>query len=110
MEELELDRPDVFPVGTEVGIYPASAMLEADSPPLGNPLETQIVGFVEEGEEEEGPVLDDAQTAIVFSEIPSKGHYVAGAKVGGEWRYVRVPIGDLQTNLTPPARYPTHHV
>lgn len=108
MEVLELDRPDVFPVETPVGIYPVSAVLDFASAPLGGPLQTVKVGFVETNEEEED-VFDPADTTIKF-EVAAKGHYVAGAKVGGVWRYVRVPIGDLETNLTPPARYPAHHV
>jgi hypothetical protein len=106
MEVLELDRPEVFPVETPVGIYLASAVIDTASAPLGNPLQTVKVGFVEE---KEGKDVFDTKTKIKF-EVAAKGHYVAGAKVGGVWRYVRVPIGNLETNLTPPARYPTHHV
>jgi len=106
MEVLELDRPEVFPVETPVGIYPISALIDMASPPLGNPLQTVKVGFVET---KEGKDVFDTKTKIKF-EVAAKGHYVAGAKVGSEWRYVRVPIGDLQANLTPPARFPDHHV
>ncbi len=106
MEVLELDRPDVFPVETPVGIYPASAVIDFASAPLGSPIQTVKVGFVETKEEKD---VFDTKTKIKF-EVATKGHYVAGAKVGGVWRYVRVPVGDLETNLTPPARYPAHHV
>jgi len=112
----ELDRPDVFPAETEVGLYHAED-IDVTRAPAVAPLQTQVVGFVEneevenpETEEmEEVPVYDDSQTAITFTELETRNYY-AGAKVDDTWHYVRFAAGELGASLKPPARYPNHGV
>lgn len=116
--EFTLDRPDVFPAETEVGLYRAEDVdLSRDNGPAVGPLQTQLVGFVENEEVEnpetkemeEVPVFDDSQTAITFTELETRNYYAA-AKVGGQWHYVRFAAGELGASLEPPARYPNHGV
>jgi hypothetical protein len=116
MEEFTLDRPDVFPAETAVGLYPAE-VIDPRFAPTVDPIQTQLVGFVEfetieneeTEEEEEVPVFDDSQTAVTFDELATANYYAA-AEVEGEWRFVRFAAGELGASLKPPARYPTHGV
>jgi len=88
--EFTLDRPAAFPVGTSVNLYFAEAVVDEATHPAGDPLDTQIVGFVEEVEDEETEemkvVLDEASTAVVFKGLEAR-RYAAGAEVDGEWRF-----------------------
>lgn len=110
--EFTLDRPDVFPAGTAVGLYHAGDVVDRTSSPPGEPIQTVIVGDTgetEKIEEVEVPVIDPAQSAITFTELETR-NYLAGAQVGGVWHYVRFAAGELGASLEPPARYPNHGV
>lgn len=104
--EFTLDRPDVFPTETKVGVYAAGAVPDLQAAPEGAALQTKQVGFVEE---KEGKPVFNAVTAITFTGL-STANYLAGAKINGIWRYVRFAAGTLGASLKPPARYPTHGV
>lgn len=106
MAEFTLDRPDVFPTETKVGVYPAERVPDLTAAPEGAALQTKQVGFVEE---KEGKPVFDSTTAITFTGLATANYYAA-AKVGGIWRYVRFAAGVLGASLKPPARYPTHGV
>lgn len=92
MSEFTLDRPDLFPSGTAIGLYDGG-LVNRDGKPLIAPLQTKTA---------EAPA-----TAVTFTELTTR-NYVAGATVGGVWRQVRFAAGVLGASLKPPARYPSH--
>lgn len=110
MAELTLDRPELFPTETSVSLFFAEQLVFGrDAGPLGAPhAGPEVVGYEGEDEDEE-PIFGD-ETAIVFTAITDKRHYIAAGKVDGEWRYVAVAVGNLRAGLSPPAAYPQHAV
>lgn len=91
MEEVTVNRPEVFPLNTEVGLYPQGAFAGGADSPSAGPVATK---------KEEG-------SGVKFTEL-AKGRYVAAAKVAGIWRRVHVVAGVLGSSLSPPAKYPAH--
>ncbi len=111
MEEFTVDRPELFPPETEVGLYEAGAVTDTARPPSGKAIASQVVGDTGETEkneaEEEVAVIDPAQTAVTWKELDVK-NYVQGAEIDGEWVYLRFTPGKLGDALDPPARFPSH--
>lgn len=104
--DVTVDRPEVFPSQTKVGLYHEGHVPDPTGAPTAAALQTQQVGFVEE---KEGAPVFDSKTAITFAGLTTR-NYLAGAKVGGVWRYVRIVGGVLGASLKPPARYPNHGI
>jgi hypothetical protein len=92
--EFTLDRPEVFPSGTVIGVYDAAAILNTAKPPTTSAIQTK------EGVE--------GATAVTFTGLTEAHAYYAGAEVGKKWRYARFVPGKMGQSLKPPQRYPEH--
>lgn len=93
--EFTLDHPDTFPIGTEVRLYLAEAIVDRLNGPNEGPISTQLVGFVEfvedEETEEEVPVFG-SETAVTFTGLSAKRGYCVAAEISGVWHYVNFAI------------------
>lgn len=92
--EFTLDRPELFPSGTVIGVYNAGAILNTARPPTTAPLQTKAGA--------------EGVTAVTFTGLVEANTYYAAAEVGGKWRYARFAPGKMGQSLKPPQRYPAH--
>lgn len=115
--EYELDRPDVFPPGTELHLFVAEAIPHGEIPtkgPIAGALETIVLGGEEvenEETEEMETVVDDKVTAVTFPEVTEARNYLVIGVLPGESkevRWIRFVPGKMGKSLTPPARFPSH--
>jgi hypothetical protein len=88
MAGFTLTRPDVFPEGTEVGVYAAS-----NWPPTGPPSGAPIGSAADTQEVEDG--------SVTFSGLTQGAVYYAVAEVGGVYRYVGFVAGAEGTVVDP---------
>src|SRR5690606_26863850 len=71
--EFTLTAVGVFPEGTSVGLYPATARPPGGiGSPLSGALQTRTV----------------TNGALTFTDLTAGAEYAAGAEVNGRWRYV----------------------
>lgn len=91
MEEVTVNRPEIFPLNTEISLYGQGSFAGGAESPSGAPIATK---------KEEG-------AGVTFTEL-AKGRFVAAAKIAGVWRRVHVVAGVLGSSLSPPAKYPAH--
>lgn len=75
MATVLLNRSDTFPVGTSVGVYPYGASARDGQPPHAAAIASATVA-------------SDGSLTVTDSGIASLTRYVAGASVGGVWRYL----------------------
>jgi hypothetical protein len=97
MAEITVNRPEIFPKGTVLGIYPHGSSPGNTGPeaPTGAALQSKEV--------------EDDTVGVTFtglSAVPAV--YQVIGKVGTVYRRLRVIVGTLGASLTPPAKYPGH--